>query len=177
MLMHFCARSENGLKTVLKWNSLKVPTLSRKKYALHFLWKFTKLKSYYATHIFRPFSDRFQTVFRPFSEHQFPRKWSENGLNVSDRFKTERKSAIYMYPTGSKAKDHELCRIFRPHDWWDVRSASGQPAAVLRVVDAIHSEDWLVQEKRDCPRVDFADLSQFPRSFSSNRPHFLGQET
>ena len=44
------------------------------------------------------FSDRFQTVFRPFSEHQFPRKWSENGLNVSDRFKTERKSAINMYP-------------------------------------------------------------------------------
>ena len=64
MLMHFCARSENGLKTVLKWNSLKVLILSRRTYALHFLWKFTKLKAYYATHIFRPFSDRFQTVFR-----------------------------------------------------------------------------------------------------------------
>ena len=39
----------------------------------------------------------FQTVFRPFSEHQFPRKWSENGLNVSDRFQTERSSAINVY--------------------------------------------------------------------------------
>ena len=36
------------------------------------------------------FFDSFQSI-------KFPRKWSENGLNVSDRFKTKRKSANNMY--------------------------------------------------------------------------------
>ena len=51
------------------------------------------------------FSDRFLTVFRLFSEHQFPLQWSENSLNVSDRFKTEPKSAINMYPFFTSEKN------------------------------------------------------------------------
>ena len=49
------------------------------------------LAAYYATNIFRPFSDRFQSI-------DFRENGLKNGLNVSDRFKTERKSAFNIYP-------------------------------------------------------------------------------
>ena len=48
------------------------------------LCKFTTLTAYYAIHIFRPFSDRFQSI-------DFLKNDLKNDLNVSDRFKTERK--------------------------------------------------------------------------------------
>ena len=60
-------RSENGLKIKQSESS----HFEQKIYSLHLLWKFTILKAYYATYIFRSFSDRFQSI-----------NFRENGLKT-----------------------------------------------------------------------------------------------
>ena len=93
--VHFCVRSKNGLKMVLKKQSLAT---SSKKIIIHSTWCIL-CNTHFQTGL-RPFSDRFQMI-------DFRKNGLKNGLNVSDRFKTERKSSMNIYPfMTNKAKQH-----------------------------------------------------------------------